>query len=165
MISPAIGYQKQLAQSQAKRINGVQCSRFAVPAGSAPGVVSSALLRGDTTPGQAMRLVVHHKISLTQDLPIAYEQKIEQNPGVRAVTRLRWFGGTYKDPGDPKNGSRSLPSSRRNCSTLVPNSESRIGTSRPSLRRRGHASPQKRWPTSWDGNRGRGSLSQELCCP
>ena len=59
--------------------------------------------RGDTTPGQARRLVVHHKIALTQDLPAAYEQKIEQIPGVHAVTSLRWFGGAYKDPGDPKN--------------------------------------------------------------
>ena len=58
---------------------------------------------GDTTPGQARRLVVHHKIALTQDLPAAYEQKIEQIPGVHAVTSLRWFGGAYKDPGDPKN--------------------------------------------------------------
>ena len=58
---------------------------------------------GDTTPGQARRLVVHHKIALTQDLPVAYEQKIDQIPGVRAVTSLRWFGGTYKDVGDPKN--------------------------------------------------------------
>lgn len=58
---------------------------------------------GDTTPGQALRLVVHHKIALTQDLPVAEEQKIEQIKGVRAVTSLRWFGGTYKDPGDPKN--------------------------------------------------------------
>jgi putative ABC transport system permease protein len=58
---------------------------------------------GDTTPGQARRLIVHHKIALTQDLPIAYEQKISQIPGIHAVTSLRWFGGTYKDTGDPKN--------------------------------------------------------------
>ena len=58
---------------------------------------------GDTTPGQARRLVVHHKIALTQDLPVAYEQKIDQIPGVHSVTSLRWFGGTYKDLGDPKN--------------------------------------------------------------
>jgi putative ABC transport system permease protein len=58
---------------------------------------------GDTTPGQAMRLVVHHKIALTQDLPVAYEEKIAQIPGVRAVTKLRWFGGTYKDARDSKN--------------------------------------------------------------
>ena len=58
---------------------------------------------GDPTPGQAKRLVVHHKIALTQDLPVAYEHRIRQIPGVLAVTNLRWFGGTYKDPGDPKN--------------------------------------------------------------
>jgi putative ABC transport system permease protein len=58
---------------------------------------------GDTTPGQAMRLVVHHRIALTQDLPVAYEEKITQIPGVRAVTRLRWFGGTYKDTRDTRN--------------------------------------------------------------
>jgi putative ABC transport system permease protein len=58
---------------------------------------------GDTTPGQAMRLVVHHRIALTQDLPVAYEEKIAQIPGVRAVTRLRWFGGTYKDARDTRN--------------------------------------------------------------
>lgn len=58
---------------------------------------------GDTTPAQAVRLVVHHKIALTQDLPVAYEQRIRQLPGVKEMTSLRWFGGTYKDPGDPKN--------------------------------------------------------------
>lgn len=57
----------------------------------------------DTTPGQAMRLVVHHKVALTQDLPVAYEEKIARVPGVRAVTRLRWFGGAYKDARDPRN--------------------------------------------------------------
>ena len=58
---------------------------------------------GDTTPGQAKRLIVHHKIALTQDLPVAYERTIQKIPGVHAVTRLRWFGGTYRDARDPKN--------------------------------------------------------------
>jgi putative ABC transport system permease protein len=58
---------------------------------------------GDSTPGQAKRVVVHHKIALTQDLPVGYEQSMEKIPGVRAVTSLRWFGGTYKDPRDSKN--------------------------------------------------------------
>lgn len=58
---------------------------------------------GDTTPGQAKRLVVHHKIALTQDLPIAYEQSIQKIPGVHAITSLRWYGGTYKDSRDPRN--------------------------------------------------------------
>ena len=54
-------------------------------------------------PGEALRLIVHHKVSLTQELPLAYEEKIEQIPGVKAVTSLRWFGGVYKDTRDPKN--------------------------------------------------------------
>jgi putative ABC transport system permease protein len=58
---------------------------------------------GETTPGQARRLVVHHKIALTQDLPLADEPKIQQLQGVRAVTSVRWFGGTYKDPRDSRN--------------------------------------------------------------
>jgi putative ABC transport system permease protein len=58
---------------------------------------------GDSTPGQAKRVVVHHKIALTEDLPLGYEQTIEKIPGVHAVTSLRWFGGTYKDSRDPNN--------------------------------------------------------------
>lgn len=50
-----------------------------------------------------MRLVVHHKIALTQELPVAYEGKIAKIPGVHAVTSLRWFGGTYKDTRDTRN--------------------------------------------------------------
>ena len=56
-----------------------------------------------STPGQALRLVVHHKVSLTQDLPMSYERKIAEIPGVKDVTSLRWFGGTYKDARDPRN--------------------------------------------------------------
>lgn len=66
--------------------------------------LSRALFFGsDATPGQARRLVVHHRIALTQDLPLAHEQAIRRIAGVRAVTRLRWFGGSYRDGGDPGN--------------------------------------------------------------
>ena len=60
-------------------------------------------LSAPATPGQALRLVVHHKVSLTQDLPLSYERKIAAIPGVKDVTSLRWFGGTYKDARDPRN--------------------------------------------------------------
>jgi putative ABC transport system permease protein len=60
-------------------------------------------LAPDTTPSQALRLIVHHKVSLTQELPLSYEERIEQLPGVKAVTSLRWFGGVYKDARDPRN--------------------------------------------------------------
>ncbi len=67
------------------------------------GLYRALFLAPDTTPGQALRLVIHHKVSLTQDLPISYEEKIAQLPGVRGVTSLRWFGGVYKDARDPRN--------------------------------------------------------------
>jgi putative ABC transport system permease protein len=56
-----------------------------------------------STPGQALRLVVHHRVSLTQEMPLSYERKIAETPGVRDVTSLRWFGGVYKDARDPRN--------------------------------------------------------------
>lgn len=55
------------------------------------------------TPGQALRLVVHHKVSLTQEMPLSYERKVAALPGVKDVTSLRWFGGIYKDARDPRN--------------------------------------------------------------
>ena len=60
-------------------------------------------LSAPATPGQALRLVVHHRVSLTQDLPLSYEKKITAIPGVKDVTSLRWFGGIYKDARDPRN--------------------------------------------------------------
>lgn len=58
---------------------------------------------GAEPPATALRLIVHHKVSLTQELPASFEEKIRKIPGVKAVTSLRWLGGTYKDSGDPKN--------------------------------------------------------------
>ncbi len=43
------------------------------------------------------RLVTRHAVSLTFDLPLAHRGKIEQVPGVKAVTYANWFGGVYKD--------------------------------------------------------------------
>jgi putative ABC transport system permease protein len=47
---------------------------------------------------QALRLVTRNRISITNVMPMSYRQKIQQVPGVRAVTVMQWFGGTYKDP-------------------------------------------------------------------
>ena len=47
---------------------------------------------------QALRLVTRNRISITNVMPMAYRQKIQQVPGVRAVTVMQWFGGVYKDP-------------------------------------------------------------------
>jgi putative ABC transport system permease protein len=57
----------------------------------------------DPTPAQALRLLTHHRVSLTQPMPASYEAKIAAVPGVKAVTVWQWFGGAYKDARDPKN--------------------------------------------------------------
>src|SRR5579883_279494 len=66
-----------------------------------------ALYRGlflaPPAPGQELRLVTHHKVSITQSLPAYYGDKIRQLPGVRDAMIWQWFGGTYKDSRDQKN--------------------------------------------------------------
>lgn len=62
-----------------------------------------ALFYGQETPGQALRLVVRHKVSLAQPIPVAYEAKIRPVPHVKEVSVWNWFGGTYKDSRDPNN--------------------------------------------------------------
>ncbi len=57
-----------------------------------------ALYLSDATPEQALRIVTRNKISLTQQMPESYKNRIRQIPGVREVMVSQWFGGTYKDP-------------------------------------------------------------------
>jgi putative ABC transport system permease protein len=54
-------------------------------------------------PDEALRLVTRNRVSLTVPIPLAYQQRIRQIPGVREVMISNWFGGTYKDNRDPKN--------------------------------------------------------------
>ena len=44
------------------------------------------------------RLVMQHKVSIIQPLPISYEGRIQSTEGVDAVTHGSWFGGIYQDP-------------------------------------------------------------------
>lgn len=46
----------------------------------------------------ADRLVVRHKVSLIQFLPLSYEAEIDRIPGVEMASSAVWFGGIYKDP-------------------------------------------------------------------
>ncbi len=46
----------------------------------------------------ADRLIVRHKVSLIQTLPVSYGPRIAQIPGVQAVTHMTWFGGIYQEP-------------------------------------------------------------------
>src|ERR1700742_1660769 len=57
----------------------------------------------DSSPAQAQRLVMHHRVSLAQALPAADEQKVQQVPGVKAAMVRQWFGGVYKDARDTQN--------------------------------------------------------------
>jgi putative ABC transport system permease protein len=49
----------------------------------------------------AERLMLMHKVSLLQLLPIAYEQQIKSTPGVVAATHNTWFGGIYQEKPAP----------------------------------------------------------------
>lgn len=65
--------------------------------------IYQALFYKEATPGQALRLVVRHRVSLAQPLPASHENQIRRIPGVREISVWNWFGGTYKDSRDPNN--------------------------------------------------------------
>ncbi|HUF48880.1 MAG TPA: ABC transporter permease [Vicinamibacterales bacterium] len=44
------------------------------------------------------RLVIIHKVSLIQPLPVSYKDRLTVVPGVEDVTHNSWFGGVYQDP-------------------------------------------------------------------
>jgi putative ABC transport system permease protein len=45
----------------------------------------------------AQRLITRHRVSLTQNMPVYYREKMRTVPGVVAVAPTQWFGGFYKD--------------------------------------------------------------------
>ncbi len=44
------------------------------------------------------RLVLIHKVSLIQPLPVSYQPRLAQVPGVVLATHNSWFGGIYQEP-------------------------------------------------------------------
>jgi putative ABC transport system permease protein len=44
------------------------------------------------------RLIMTHKVSLIQLLPISYQDRLLAIPGVVGVVHQTWFGGVYQDP-------------------------------------------------------------------
>jgi len=48
-------------------------------------------------PDSSNRIVVRHKVSITNMLPLRYEDWLRQQPEVEAVMGLQWFQGTYID--------------------------------------------------------------------
>jgi putative ABC transport system permease protein len=59
--------------------------------------ISKAFDAGVSLAGQK-RIIVRHKVSIIQLLPVSYEQRIARIPGVEAVMHETWFGGYYREP-------------------------------------------------------------------
>jgi putative ABC transport system permease protein len=59
--------------------------------------IKQALTGGVQLAG-ADRLVVRHKVSIIQLLPVSYKARMEKIPGVLLVAHQTWFGGIYQDP-------------------------------------------------------------------
>lgn len=69
------------------------------------GAIKVALV-GGVSFADAKRVVVRHRVSIIQDIPITYQARIARIPGVDAVTHQSWFGGIYQDP---KNFFPTIP--------------------------------------------------------
>ena len=67
--------------------------------------IHEAFTAGITLAGQD-RLIVRHKVSLMQSLPLSYAARIAALPGVTGVAHQSWFGGIYQEP---KNFFGSIP--------------------------------------------------------
>lgn len=59
--------------------------------------VKQALVGGVQLAG-VDRLVVRHKVSIIQLLPVTYKVRMERIPGVDFAVHQTWFGGIYQDP-------------------------------------------------------------------
>jgi len=59
--------------------------------------IEKAINVGVTLAGQD-RLIVRHKVSIIQLLPVSYKNRISRIPGVDAAVHSTWFGGIYKEP-------------------------------------------------------------------
>jgi putative ABC transport system permease protein len=57
--------------------------------------IKQALTGGISVAGQN-RLVVRHKVSIIQLLPVSYKQRMERIPGVSLATHQTWFGGNFQ---------------------------------------------------------------------
>ena len=68
--------------------------------------VKEAFTAGVTMAG-ADRLIVRHKVSLIMALPVSYQARMQNIPGVDTVTHFTWFNGIYQN--EPKNFFGSFP--------------------------------------------------------
>jgi len=56
-----------------------------------------AFYNSDASAESAQRLIVRHKVSLVQFMPISYREKIRAIPGVKNIVNETWFQGQYID--------------------------------------------------------------------
>ena len=61
--------------------------------------IKQALTGGVTMEG-SNRLIVRHKVSIIQLLPVSYKERMERIPGVALATHQTWFGGRFEQ--EPK---------------------------------------------------------------
>jgi putative ABC transport system permease protein len=59
--------------------------------------IARALDQGVSVAG-ADRLIVRHRVSITQPLYESYQKRIALLPGIHQVTHASWFGAIYQDP-------------------------------------------------------------------
>ena len=57
-------------------------------------------LEAGVSASSSNRVVVQSAVSLFVDLPVSYQPRIAQVPGVAGVCKFQWFGGIYQDPGN-----------------------------------------------------------------
>jgi putative ABC transport system permease protein len=67
--------------------------------------IKEAFTAGVTLAG-VDRLIVRNKVTLINPLPVSYEQRVANIPGVTATAAQSWFGGIYQDP---KNFFATIP--------------------------------------------------------
>jgi putative ABC transport system permease protein len=53
--------------------------------------------KGGVDVADAERLIIIHKVSLINLLPISYQNRVASTAGVESVTHATWFGGYYQD--------------------------------------------------------------------
>lgn len=80
------------------------------------GAIKQALV-GGVNLADAQRLIVRHRVSLIQLLPVSYRDRIARIPGVVAVTHQVWFNGIYQDP---KNFFGSFPTEPEKLFAMYP---------------------------------------------
>ena len=55
------------------------------------------------------RLITRHRISLAENLPVAYQPRIEAIPGIKRVAKFNWFGGMIGSKGGQPDWKNFFP--------------------------------------------------------